>query len=179
MQRLLPKLSIVNLVATSELNQFVNLERLVGVEGFRYAQQCTDVPLKDPRTRGKVSIFSTGRMICVGAKSLDGARLDLQHATWKLARLGLITRTKTIVKLRNIVATGELGKPIDIERLAAKLPNVLYEPEQFPGAIYHAEELEGGSVLVFASGNVVFAGLKSLGLLEVARHTLENLAQFS
>jgi len=159
----------------------VNLEKLVGLEGFRYdpaAYRCAY--LKDSGTKGKVSIFATGRMICVGSKSLDDAKLDLQYAANKLTDLGLITRPKTIVpKLRNIVATGELGRAIDIERLASKLPNVLYEPEQFSGAIYHAEELEGGSVLIFASGKVVFAGLKSLELLQVARHTLEKLAQYS
>jgi TATA-box binding protein (TBP) (component of TFIID and TFIIIB) len=66
------------------------------------------------------------------------------------------------------VATGDIGKSIDIEKLNTKLSSVLYEPEQFPGAIYYAEELEGASVLVFASGKVVFAGLKSHELLEDA-----------
>src|SRR5438132_12520150 len=105
---------------------------------------------------------------------------ELKYEAYKQTELGLITLPKTIVpKLRNIDATGELERAIDIERLASKLPNVLYEPEQFSGAIYHAEELEGGSVLIFASGKVVFAGLKSLELLQVARHTLEKLAQYS
>lgn len=47
-----------------------------------------------------------------------------------------------------MVAKGELGTAIDIERLAAKLPSVIYEPEQFPGSIYYADELEGASILM-------------------------------
>jgi len=175
LQELLPKLNIVNLVATADLNQLVNLQMLVGIEGFRYdptVYRCAY--LKDSEMKGKVSIFSTGRMICVGAKGLEDARLDLEYAARKVAKLRLIKPTKLVVKLRNIVATGGLGKPIDIERLATR-PNVLYEPEQFSGAIYYAEELEGASVLVFASGKVVFAGLKSLRLLESARHILRKL----
>jgi transcription initiation factor TFIID TATA-box-binding protein len=66
---------------------------------------------------------------------------------------------------------------VDIERLAIKLPDIIYEPEQFPGAIYHARELEGASILIFASGKAVFAGLKSLESLKTARQVLTRLGQ--
>ena len=92
------------------------------------------------------------------------------HRTW------IITKNRITVKLQNIVATGDIGQTIDIERLSVKLPNVIYEPEQFPGAIYHAKELEGASILVFASGKVVFAGLKRQELLEVGKRVLTDLA---
>src|SRR5437870_5822271 len=162
MQEFVPRLTVVNIVATAQLNQFVNLERLVHEAGFSYdpkVYRCAY--LKDGKTRSKVIIFSSGRMISVGSKSLEHARLDLRYAARRLAELGLINRSKMTVKLRNIVATGGIGKHLDIEKLSTKLPNVIYEPEQFPGAIYYAEELEGASVLVFASGKVVFAGLKT------------------
>jgi transcription initiation factor TFIID TATA-box-binding protein len=76
-----------------------------------------------------------------------------------------------------MVATGEIGHSIDIERLSTKLPNIIYEPEQFPGAIYYAKELEGASILIFANGKVVFAGLKREELLEVGRQVLVKLAE--
>jgi transcription initiation factor TFIID TATA-box-binding protein len=81
------------------------------------------------------------------------------------------------VKLQNIVATGEIGCVLDIEKLSVKLPNITYEPEQFAGAIYYAKELEGASILIFANGKVVFAGLKRPHLLEVGRQLLIKLAQ--
>jgi transcription initiation factor TFIID TATA-box-binding protein len=177
-QRLLHRLNIVNVVATSELKQFVDLGRLVPLSGFLYDQtiyRCAY--LKDGKTKAKVSIFSSGKMICAGAKSYDDAKHDLKHAAKRLAELGLIEPTRIVVKLQNIVATGGLGRLVDIERLATKLPNVIYEPEQFPGAIYYAKELEGASILIFASGKVVFAGLRSPQMLERGRGVLEQLAQ--
>ena len=57
-----------------------------------------------------------------------------------------------------------------------RLPNIIYEPEQFPGAIYYAKELEGASILIFDSGKVVFAGLKRQELLEVGKRVLTDLA---
>ena len=127
--------------------------------------------------KGKVSVFSNGKLISVGTKSEREARSDILIACKVLAEGGIKIPRRLKVKLQNIVATGEVGKPIDIERLASRLPNVLYEPEQFPGAIFYAEELEGASVLVFASGKVVFAGLKSPQLLEVARGVLGKLGR--
>jgi transcription initiation factor TFIID TATA-box-binding protein len=129
--------------------------------------------------KGKVSVFSNGKLISVGTKSEKEARADILIACNVLAEGGVKIPSRLKVRVQNIVATGELGKPIAIEELASRLPNAIYEPEQFPGAMYHAEELEGASVLVFANGKVVFAGLKNRRLLEAARHTLERLVQYS
>src|SRR6266581_3539043 len=66
-RHLIPKLEIVNVAATAELNQFINLGLLVSVEGFVYnpdVYRCAY--LKDENTRGKVSIFVSGKMISVG-----------------------------------------------------------------------------------------------------------------
>jgi len=116
-------------------------------------------------------------MISVGAKSFEAAKHDLNYATKRLSELSLISPTRIKVKLQNVVATGDVGQPVDIERLAMKLPNIMYEPEQFPGAIYYAKELEGASILIFANGKVVFAGLKRHKLLEVGKHILIDLAR--
>ena len=144
LRELAVKLNIVNLVVTAELKQPVDLERLVYEKSFLYdAAIYRCAYLKDKNTKSKVSIFSTGKMISVGSKSIQTAKHDLHYASRRLAELGLITPTRITVKLQNIVATGELGHSIDIENLATRLPNVIYEPEQFPGAIYYATELAG------------------------------------
>jgi transcription initiation factor TFIID TATA-box-binding protein len=114
-------------------------------------------------------------MISIGSKSFLDAKHDLNYATKRLAELGLISATKIKVELQNIVATGEIGKPIDIEKFSVNLQNIIYEPEQFPGAIYYNKELEGAPILIFASGKVVIAGLRDERLLQVARRVLVNL----
>jgi len=178
LQELVPKLSIVNVIATAELKQSVGLERLVYVEGFLYdtaIYRCAY--LKDKNTKSKISIFSTGKMISVGSKSYQDAKHDLRYASRRLAELGLITPTRITVKLQNIVATSNIGKPVSLEQLASELPQTIYEPEQFPGAIHYAKELEGASILIFANGKVVFAGLRRLDLLDTARQVLMQLVE--
>ena len=116
-------------------------------------------------------------MISIGAKSFEAAKHDLNYAARRLAGLGLISRTRIKVKLQNIVAIADIGQSVNLESIASRLPHVIYEPEQFPGAIYYSKELEGASILIFANGKVVFAGLKSLKMLEVGKRVLVELAR--
>jgi transcription initiation factor TFIID TATA-box-binding protein len=145
-------------------------------EGFLYDQAVYHCAYqKDSKTLGKVSIFASGKMISTGTKSFKSAKHDLNYAYRKLADLGLIEPRRIKVKLQNIVATAAIGEAVDFQKLT-KLPNVMYEPDQFPGAIYYAKDLEGASILVFANGKVVLAGLKNEHMLEVGRQVIRNLA---
>jgi len=154
----------------------VDLNRVSAEPGFLYDQTVYHCAyLKDSGMIGKVSIFASGKIISIGTKSFRSAKHDLYHAQQKLTDLGLIEHARIKVVLRNLVATGEIGKTVDIQKLV-KLPNVIYEPEQFPGAIYHAAELEGASMLIFANGKIVLAGLRSEYSLEVSKRIITQLA---
>ena len=173
-----PKLtfSVVNLVATAELGQTIDLERLVDVPGFLYDYEIYHCAyLKDSKTKGKISIFSSGKMISIGTKSLEGARQDLKYAAQRLADLHLIDPVTVKTKVQNMVAVGDTRISFDLELLSQMMHNLIYEPEQFPGAFYWAPELEGAAILLFPSGKIVVSGLKRTGMLRVARKLVEGL----
>jgi TATA-box binding protein (TBP) (component of TFIID and TFIIIB) len=168
-------LTIVNVVATAELKQPVSLVLLRAVASFYYdpsGHHCAY--FKDVKSRGKVSIFGTGKMISVATRTIEDAKLDLEHAKNVLIELGLITDVKLRVQLRNTVITADLGHAFDLAGFAVR-PNVIYEPEQFPAVIYHPEELDGACVLVFASGKVVFSGIKTADFVDVCEEVLRKL----
>jgi TATA-box binding protein (TBP) (component of TFIID and TFIIIB) len=56
------------------------------------------------------------------------------------------------------VATSIIGK-IDLNGMASTLTKIIFEPEQFPEAIYRSPN--GFTCFIFASGKVVIAGAKS------------------
>jgi hypothetical protein len=66
----------------------------------------------------------------------------------------------TQITIVNVVATGSLGKDIDIPRLAAKLESIEYNPRCFPGLIFRLREPKT-SFLLFPSGKMVCTGTKS------------------
>ena len=165
------------MVGTAKLGQSLDLECLVNVPGFRYDYAIYHCAyLKDGRTRGKVSIFSSGKMISIGTKSFGDAKQDLRYAAQRLVDLGLIESVRVKVELQNIVAVSDAGFQFDLESLSQMHHNLIYEPEQFPGAIYWAPELEGAAMLLFPSGKIVVAGLKRIELLPVAEKVLKSLA---
>src|SRR3989344_3033769 len=68
---------------------------------------------------------------------------------------------KKELKIVNIVASTSLQHDIPLIKLAEKLPNTEYNPEQFPGLVMRIKEPKT-SALIFSSGNVVCTGAKSM-----------------
>ncbi len=60
-------------------------------------------------------------------------------------------------KIVNLVASSSLGASLDLYNLATAIPEVEYEPEQFPGAILKLDEPKV-SLLLFKNGNIIISG---------------------
>jgi len=60
----------------------------------------------------------------------------------------------------NLVASGNLNATLDLYNLAVTIPNIEYEPEQFPGAILKLKEPKV-SMLLFKNGKVICSGASS------------------
>ncbi|MDD3178093.1 MAG: TATA-box-binding protein [Candidatus ainarchaeum sp.] len=60
----------------------------------------------------------------------------------------------------NLVASSNLGQTLDLYNLAAAIPDVEYEPEQFPGAIFKLKEPKV-SLLLFKNGKIIISGASS------------------
>ncbi|MEM4327039.1 MAG: TATA-box-binding protein, partial [Candidatus Diapherotrites archaeon] len=67
----------------------------------------------------------------------------------------------------NIVASSSLNANIDLYNLAVSVPNVEYEPEQFPGAILKLKEPKV-SMLIFKNGKIICSGASSESQIPLA-----------
>jgi transcription initiation factor TFIID TATA-box-binding protein len=152
---------IVNMVVTADLKTDLNLEELT--ETLATAGKVYYEPERFPglvfKTKSKISmlLFRTGKIVIAGARNLE----EIKNAVKMLVRT-LRTRIGNIpdsiqVQIQNIVATGELNRQVDLEGLSRILPNVLYEPEQFPGLIYRPD-FGKPVILIFSTGKVVLVG---------------------
>jgi len=168
------KSEIVNVVATASLNQKVDLEELrkfddvfhdSDVYGGRVAY------FKTSNMQGKVSIFTSGKMISVGTKSEETAAQELESAKDYFVKKGLISDVSLEPKVRNMVVCVEFGEQVTLEDLALE-EHVIYEPEQFPGAIFRILKPYKASVLIFASGKTVITGLTEKSQIE---ETIERI----
>lgn len=60
-------------------------------------------------------------------------------------------------KIQNLVASSNLDTTLNLYNLAAAIPNVEYEPEQFPGAIFKLKEPKV-TLLLFKNGKLIISG---------------------
>ena len=82
---------------------------------------------------------------------------------------------KRDLKIVNIVASISLEHDIPLIKLAEKLPNTEYNPEQFPGLVMRIREPKT-SALIFGSGNVVCTGARSMAKLrEAIQQIIKNV----
>jgi transcription initiation factor TFIID TATA-box-binding protein len=152
---------IQNIVASVALNQRISLTKIV--EKFPFAEYSPRVfpglvfRLKKPKTA--TLIFETGKMVCTGAKSEKEAIQAVNKVTSELRKHGIPLANKPVIKIQNVVASAELNGEIDLENVVYKLKRVMYEPEQFPGAVFRMD-VPKVVFLIFSAGKLVCVGAK-------------------
>ena len=154
-----PVISIQNVVATASIGKKIDLDLIQNTfSGVEYNPD--QFPglifrIKSPRTA--TLIFTTGKMVCTGAKSEEESIRAIKKVAQKLRKGGIKIGNNLTITIQNIVASVDLIGKIHLEDAARRLPRSMYEPEQFPGLIYRM--LEPKTVtLVFASGKLVCTG---------------------
>ncbi len=166
-------ITIENVVATAELHQNVDLESIMRsfptakydpntFPGLIYHTRKPDVA---------ILIFSSGKMVVAGAKSDRMARRAVSKLVDELKMAGLVILSEPDTVVRNVVASADLSRRIDLEDMATKLEGTIYDPEQFPGLIYRQKDTKG-VLLIFANGRLVCSGARSLVDVEKAINQL-------
>jgi transcription initiation factor TFIID TATA-box-binding protein len=151
---------IQNVVAAATLHQKVDLNAVMkSYPGTEYRpEQFPGLVFRIKRPKTATLIFSTGKMVCTGAKSEKEARRAIMTVVKELRNGGIVIITKPDIKVVNIVASASLGGKVDLEAVSTR-EKTMYEPEQFPGLIYRMDEPKV-VILVFASGNLVCTGAR-------------------
>ncbi|MCD6557760.1 MAG: TATA-box-binding protein [Candidatus Aenigmarchaeota archaeon] len=170
------KVTIENVVASTNIEKIISLDKLLTIlEASEYEPE--QFPglvyrLDDPHVA--TLIFRSGKIICVGARSIPDAKLALKRVVKKIKKSGIrVNENKIKVKIENIVVSVDLKKELNLDMLAFRLESSEYEPEQFPGLVYRIFEPKV-AFLLFSSGRVICAGAKSLAAVKKAITILQK-----
>jgi transcription initiation factor TFIID TATA-box-binding protein len=171
-------INIQNVVAIAALNQKVDLNAVVrGYPGVEYRpEQFPGLVFRLKRPKTGTLIFSSGKMVCTGAKSGKESRSAIMKVVKELKKCGIIILSKPSLEVVNIVASGSLGGKVDLEKTVSTLGKTMYEPEQFPGLIYRMDEPKV-VMLIFASGSLVCTGAKKEQDVYDAVHKLHGILE--
>jgi len=96
--------------------------------------------------------------------------------TKELRNNGIPIKNKPVITIQNIVASAELGGEIDLESVVYKLKKVMYEPEQFPGAVFRMDEPKV-VFLIFSAGKLVCVGAKKEQEIYTAVDNIQKLLE--
>lgn len=147
--------STVNLDCRLDLKQIALHARNAEYNPKRFA--AVIMRIRDPRTTAL--IFSSGKMVCTGAKSENESKLAARKYARVIQKLGFHAKFKDF-KIQNIVGSCDVLFPIRLEGLVLAHGSFSsYEPELFPGLIYRMYNPKI-VLLIFVSGKVVLTGAK-------------------
>ncbi|KAI5086280.1 TATA box-binding protein-like protein 2, partial [Silurus meridionalis] len=113
--------------------------------------------IREPKTTAL--IFSSGKLVCTGAKSEEQSHLAARKYVRVVQKLGFPAKFLDF-KIVNMVGSCDVCFPIRLESLElAHKQFSSYEPELFPGLIYRMVKPRI-VLLIFVSGKVVLTGAK-------------------
>jgi transcription initiation factor TFIID TATA-box-binding protein len=168
---------VVNIVVSASLGHDIPLEKMAAtLSNTEYNPEQFPglvIRIKEPKT--SALIFSSGKIVCTGARSLDKVHESIRKIMKSLEKINIKIKEEPQVAIQNIVASGSIGMDLNLNVLAMKLDNTEYEPEQFPGLVYKLSD-QKATFLLFSNGKIVCTGTKSEEEVhQVVDKLIENL----
>ena len=108
-------------------------------------------------------LFKNGKIICAGGKNEKDVGAAIEKTLKMLTSFSKKAPPKNFkpkFTVQNIVASAEFSVELDLYTIASEVPDVEYEPEQFPGAILKFKEPKT-SLLLFKNGKIICTGGRS------------------
>jgi transcription initiation factor TFIID TATA-box-binding protein len=107
-------------------------------------------------------IFSSGKIVCTGSRSIDIAKTAVERVVGDLRNLGIDIPKKYDLRVENIVASTaiEAKEKLALDEIAIMLENSEYEPESFPGLVFRLPEPRV-AFLLFGTGKIICTGSRN------------------
>jgi len=173
-----PIVSIVNVVASASVDQRIDLNAITKnfPDTEYHPEQFPGLVFRIKSPKTATLVFSSGKMVCTGAKSEEQAIKAVRSVVQKLRKGGIKIKKDAAIVIQNMVAAVNLGGKIHLEQTARSLPRSMYEPEQFPGLIHRMLDPKT-VILIFASGKLVCTGAKKESDVYRAVHQLHTMLE--
>lgn len=159
------KVKIENVVVSASLHKEIPLETVARrLPNTEYnPEQFPGLVLRLNEEKGKritALVFSSGKIVCTGTKSEKEVPKAIRMIIKELAKARIKITKKPEMQIQNMVASGDIGMSLNLNKLAFKLPTAEYEPEQFPGLVYKVPKSHI-TFLLFGTGRIVCTGAKN------------------
>ncbi len=158
---MLPDVTVVNVIASTKSDRQIDLELLS--TQLKYVDYEPEIfpgliyRRRNPKTT--IIIFSTGKIVSIGAKSEKNAKESILSTISEITRIEGEKIRVGKIKIENVVAVSDIGYEIDVKNFANHKNNAAFRPRRFSGVIYRTKD--NMVVLIFRSGKLISLGAKS------------------
>jgi transcription initiation factor TFIID TATA-box-binding protein len=162
---------IENVVVFATLNKDIPLDKISSeLSGADYTPKAFPgviYRIKDPKTAAL--IFSSGKIVCTGARSPEFAFAAVKKVVDDMIALQIDLPTEFNIGVENIVASTQIEAKdkLNLEHIAYNLENAEYEPEQFPGLVYRISDPRV-AFLLFGTGKIICTGARKIEEIHLA-----------
>jgi transcription initiation factor TFIID TATA-box-binding protein len=158
-------INIENVVASTKLAEEFDLHKIEAeLENVEYnKKKFPGLVYRVTAPRAAFLIFTSGKVVCIGAKNVEDVRTVITNLAKTLKSIGFEKiDLEPEIHVQNVVASADLKTDLNLNAIALGLgiENIEYEPEQFPGLVYRIKQPRV-VVLIFSSGKLVITGGKS------------------
>ncbi|XP_060938968.1 TATA box-binding protein-like 1 [Limanda limanda] len=133
--------------------------RTIALNGYNVKNkpEAGQVQMRIRKPKITASIWSSGKIMCTGAKSEDESKRGARRVARSLQKLGFKVRFSAF-RVVNVLAVCRMPFAINlIDFTKNNSPDVSYEPELHPAAKYRIKEIKA-TVQVFSTGSITITG---------------------
>ena len=155
-------IKIENIVAFVTLGVKVPLNRLLDKVDAEYGpEQFPGLVYRTDDPKSASLIFSNGKVVCTGTRSMDDAKKALITVVKKIKSVGIPVPSTFDIHIDDIVASTKLETDLKLDELKFSMEDTEYDPEKFPGLIHKLSE-PNATFLIFSSGRIVCTGTHNI-----------------
>ena len=164
------KPEINNIISSVSLGSNLNIKNIaLKIKNAEYTNNFSKLILKSKNTKATATIFSSGKMVCSGAKTEKQSKSICIKFGKIVNKVGFNVELKNF-KIQNIIASYDVKFKICLPKLFNEINTLIniskniynyvkYNSDNFPGLIFYMNDLKV-SLLVFEYGKVVISGAK-------------------
>jgi transcription initiation factor TFIID TATA-box-binding protein len=164
---------IEDVTVSTNLNVDIPLNRIVTQEEeAEYDGEGSDgVVYRMDEPKATALIFSSGKIVCTGAKSIREAEEAVQHVAEKIKELGAEVPHKPEMVIEKIVAAFRLKDSVNLQELASRLEGARYDTEKLPAVVYRPAE--GDADFLILERKIICTGSRSIRDVQAAMKSLK------
>ncbi len=126
--------------------------------------------VKEPKATAL--IFSAGKIVCTGTKSIRDAEEAMRNVIKKLKELGIehAFETEPDMVIEKIVAAFRLKDTVDLDQLSQKLKDAEYDTQKLPGIVYRNDGID----FIILEKKIICSGGRSIKEIQKAMKDLKK-----